>query len=84
MYLKVVAQTKCDGLPAIYRWTSLGFCSIWVLPLVRDADIFDIDYIRCDLYVEADRGFCGLIWSANGLLLGVKAVTSASRIALAA
>ncbi|WP_222426117.1 hypothetical protein, partial [Yersinia similis] len=47
-------------------------------------DIFDIDCIRCDLYVEADRGFCGLIWSANGLLLGVKTVTPASRIALAA
>ncbi|MGE4990221.1 hypothetical protein, partial [Yersinia enterocolitica] len=36
-------------------------------------DIPDIDCIRCDLYIEAEQGFCGLIWSANGLLLGVKA-----------
>lgn len=44
-------------------------------------DIPDIDCIRCDLYVEAERGFCGLIWSANGLLLEVKAATPASCIA---
>lgn len=47
-------------------------------------DIPDIDCIRCDLYVETERGFCGLIWSANGLLLGVKAATPASCIVLAA
>lgn len=40
--------------------------------------------IRCDLYLKAERGFCGWIWSANGLLLGVKAVTPASCIVLAA
>ena len=47
-------------------------------------DIPDIDCIRCDLYVEVERGFCGLIWSANGLLLGVKAATPASCIVLVA
>lgn len=46
-------------------------------------DIPDTDCIRCDLYVEAERGFCGLIWRANGLLLGVKVVTTASCIVLA-
>ncbi|WP_261455276.1 hypothetical protein, partial [Serratia fonticola] len=47
-------------------------------------DIPDIDCIRCDLYVEAERGFCSLIWSANGLLLGAKAAIPASCIVLAA
>ncbi len=63
-----------------YRLISLAL----TLSPVRDVRYSSIDCIRSDLYIEAERGFCGLIWSTNGLLLGVKAATTASCIALAA
>uniref|UniRef100_UPI001F1E30A5 hypothetical protein n=2 Tax=Pectobacterium versatile TaxID=2488639 RepID=UPI001F1E30A5 len=69
-------------------WHRLCKNSVFALsesyPRSGTQDISDIDCIRCDLYVEAERGFFGLIWSANGLLLGVKAATTASCIVFAA